>query len=311
MNGTCMRRSPLLKIAAIIFALAVMATACGDDEPDNSSASGDTKSGPTIKIRGQDFSGSITLAQVYGQYLEAKGYDVEILTPAGFRTEALDAIKNGDVDLIIDYIGGDQAALAPDAPASADADTVVSVITQPIADLGATLLPYSPAIDGDALVVRSDSPAKKISDVAGLDYVFGGASECFERPQCYLGLTDPNVYGITFKDTKTIEFGPLLGEALKAKEVDMVMWGSTAPELTSGDFKVLEDDKGMLPPQNIAPIVRNDILEAYPDLAKDLDELSKMITTDDLIAWNISTDIEKQEADDVAEEWLKSKDLLS
>ena len=36
--------------------------------------------GPTIRLRGQDFSESVTLAEVYGQYLKAKGYDVEILT---------------------------------------------------------------------------------------------------------------------------------------------------------------------------------------------------------------------------------------
>ena len=53
---------------------------------------------------------------MYGQYLQAHGFDVEILTPAGFRTEALDGIENGDLDLIIDYIGGTQAALAPMHP---------------------------------------------------------------------------------------------------------------------------------------------------------------------------------------------------
>jgi osmoprotectant transport system substrate-binding protein len=308
-----MRSSRLLKVAALLLTATLLAAGCGDDDGDDG-ANGDgastTIDGPTIRLRGQDFSGSITLAEVYGQYLRAKGYDVEILTAAGYRTEALAGIENGELDLIIDYIGGDQAALAPDAPASADADAVVEVITPKLAELGATLLDYSPAIDGDALVVRADSEAEKISDVAGLDYVFGAAAECFERPQCYLGLTDPNVYGITFKDTKTLEFGPILGEALKNKEVDMVMWGTTAPELTSGDFKVLEDDKGMLPPQNIAPIVRTEVLDEYADLAADLNALSAMITTDDLIAWNIATDIDKREYDEVARDWLESKGLL-
>ena len=74
--------------------------------------------GATLQVRGQDFSEAITIAEVYGQYLEAKGYPVEILTPAGFRTEALDGLQNGDFNLIIDYIGGTQAAVAPDAAAT-------------------------------------------------------------------------------------------------------------------------------------------------------------------------------------------------
>ena len=110
----------------------------------------------------------MTIAEVYGQYLKAKGYDVSILTPAGFRTEAIDGLKNDDLDMIVDYIGGDQAALAPDAPPSADPATVSETISPLFADLGATLLDFSPATDGDAFVVRGDSTAETISDVKGL-----------------------------------------------------------------------------------------------------------------------------------------------
>ena len=121
--------------------------------------------GPAITIRGQDFSESATIAEVYGQYLKAKGYDVTILEPAGFRTEALDGLKNGDLNLIVDYIGGDQAALAPDEKATADAAATADIIRPLLAEQGATLLDYSPAVDGDAFVVRGDSPATTISDL--------------------------------------------------------------------------------------------------------------------------------------------------
>ena len=98
-------------------------------------------------------------------------------------------------------------------------------------------------------------------------------AQCFERPQCYIGLTDPAVYGITFKEyKKTIEFGPLLGEALTAKEVDAVVWNTTAPQITDEGFKVLEDDKGLFPAQNIAPIVSTSVLTAYGDQLDDRPE---------------------------------------
>jgi len=305
-----MRRWTLLASIALVAAVAMLAAACGDD----GSAAGDTAagapSGPTINLRGQDFSESVTIAEVYGQYLKAKGYDVNILEPAGFRTEALDGLKNGDLDLIVDYIGGDQTALAPDAKSSGDPAVVAATITPLLADQGSTLLDYSPAVDGDAFVVRGDSPATTISDVKGLDYRFGASSQCFERPQCYIGYTDPKVYGITFKSRKTIEFGPLLGEALKAKEVDAVVWNTTAPEIAANGFKVLEDDKGLHPAQNIAPIVRTEVLDAYGDqLSTDLNALSAQITTDDLVAWNTATDIDKQESDAVAGDWLTEKGL--
>lgn len=293
----------LRKLVVVLMALTVVLAACGDD-------SGSTADGPTIRVRGQAFSEAVTIAEVYGQYLQAKGYDVELLTPAGFRTEAIDGLRNDELDLIVDYIGGSLTALAPEAETSSDPDDVVAIIGPAYEEIGATLLDYSPAVDGDAFVVRGDSPASTISDVAELDYVFGASAQCFERPQCYLGYTDPAIYGITFSDTVTIEFGPLLGEALAANEVDAVVWNTTAPQITEQGFKVLEDNEGLHPAQNIAPIISTDVLDEYGDqLRSDLNELSAMITSDDLLAWNTETDIAKRESDDVAAEWLEAKDL--
>jgi osmoprotectant transport system substrate-binding protein len=327
---TTSRTRRAVRLLAPLAVLGLVAAACGSDDDSSSDpdpvttdaggettqpipddTSGEMADGPTIQVRGQDFSEAITIAEVYGQYLEAKGYPVEILTPAGFRTEALDGIENGDFNLIIDYIGGTQAALAPDAAPTADADEIVSNITGPIEAIGATLLDYSPAVDGDAFVVRGDSEASTISDVAGLDYVLGASAQCPERPQCLIGLEDPDIYGITFADFVTLEFGPLLGEALANNEVDAVIWNTTAPQIIEQGFKVLDDDQGLFPAQNIAPIISTAVLEAYGDqLAADINELSAMITTEDLLAWNTETDIEFRESDAVATEWLTAKGLI-
>jgi len=326
-------RRRYVRLLAPLAVLGLVTAACGSDDDSSSDGDasattdatdttdattattepggGDMVDGETIQIRGQDFSEAITIAEVYGQYLEAKGYPVEILTPAGFRTEALAGLENGDFNLIVDYIGGTQAAVAPDVAATGDADEIVINITEPLELLGATLLDFSPAVDGDAFVVRGDAEANTISDVAGLDYVLGGSSQCPERPQCLIGLEDPEIYGITFADFVTLEFGPLLGEALANNEVDGVIWNTTAPQITEQGFKVLEDDQAMFPAQNIAPIISSEVLAAYGDqLAADINELSAMITTDDLLAWNTETDIEFRESDEVATEWLEAKGLL-
>ena len=309
-----MRMRYLVALLAMLAAVAMLVAACGDDDDSAGDTAGDTAAaapeGPTIKIRGQDFSESVTIAEVYGQYLEGKGYGVDILTPAGFRTEAIDGLKNKDLDLIVDYIGGTQTELAPKVERHSDPAEVVSVIQPLLADIGATLLPYSPAVDGDAFVVRGDSEATTISDVKGLDYRFGASSQCYERPQCFLGYTNPDIYGITFTSRTTIEFGPLLGEALKANEVDAVVWNTTAPQVEAEGFKILEDDKGLHPAQNIAPIISTEVLTAYGEgLETDLNALSEMITTEDLLAWNTATDIDKQESDEVAADWLTENGL--
>ena len=307
-----MKPTKPLRLLSVLAVLFLLLTACGSDDGDDSSSdttggdAGDTTGtsipdGPTIVIRGQDFSESATIAQVYGQYLQGLGYDVEIETPAGFRTEALAALGSGDLNLIVDYIGGTQAELAPEAEPSADPSQVMTVISPLLTQLNTTVLDFSPATDGDALVVRGDSEATTISDLAGLDYVFGAAAQCYERPQCYIGLTDPDGYGIEFASTETIEFGPLLGEALAASEVDAVVWNTTAPQITEEGFKVLEDDLGLFPAQNIAPMVSTEVLRIYGDpLRFALNDLSAALTTEDLLEWNTATDIDFEEPDAVA-----------
>lgn len=50
--------------------------------------------------------------------------------------------------------------------------------------------------------------------------------------------------------------------------------------------------------------------KADKDLIAALDELSKQLTTEDLIGWNVKTDIDKEDPVDVATAWLKEKGLI-
>ena len=106
-------RRRFVRLLAPLAVLGLVTAACGSDDDSSSSdtepASTDAPAAtdapaettepattemmdePTIVVRGQDFSESITIAEVYGQYLQAQGFDVEILTPAGFRAEAAKA----------------------------------------------------------------------------------------------------------------------------------------------------------------------------------------------------------------------------
>lgn len=302
-RGRASRRSP--SAAAVAFTVfGVLLASCGTDE-------GSSDATPTIVTRGQDFAEARTLVKVYALHLESLGYPVDILTAAGFRVEAITALEAGEINLIVDYIGGAQAEILRDIVPSPDPDVVMSTIRPEFARRGATVLDYTPAVDGDALIVRGDSPATTISDLAGLDIVFGASAQCFERPQCFVGLTDPAVYGLEFAATRTIEFGPLLGEALRAGAVDAIVWNDTAPQIDIEGFRILVDDRGLFPAQNIAPILRDELVAAYgEELTAAIDALSALITTEDLVAWNVQTDIEFREPIDVAREWLTDRGLL-
>ena len=127
-----------------------------------------------------------------------------------------------------------------------------------------------------------------------------------------IGLTDPAIYGITFAGTKTIEFGPLLGEALGQRRGRR---GHLEHDRPADRGRRLQDPRGRqgpLPGAEHRPDPPSTaVLEAYGDqLAEDLDELSAIITTDDLRRLEHRDRHRQRESDQVATDWLESKGLI-
>ena len=175
---------------------------------------------------------------------------------------------------------------------------------------------YSEAEDANALVVLKSLADEKglttISDLSKLGTVkLGGAEDCRERTDCLVGYTDPAIYGLTI-DFTALEYGPALTEALLEQDVvQAAQYQTTAPQLATGTFVALEDDKGLLSADNIVVVVRDEISDAYGESLQDaIDEISELLTTEDLIEWNVATDIDKEEPADVATAWLEENDLL-
>ena len=294
-----------------------MGAACGGDG--DSAAPSDTTTtkaieGSTIQMAPQDFSESKTLTEVYGQYLQAKGFDVEIQPASGFRVQVYPGLAAGDIGLIIDYTGSAGRFLDPDATPSADSTETYDALVGILEGEELAAYDHSEAEDANALVAlkswAEENNVTTISDLAGVDDVtLGAAEDCRTRADCLLGYQD--LYGLDFSDFVALEYGPPLTEALSAGEVQVAQYQTTAPQLASGLFIELEDDLGLLSADNIVPVLRQDLADEYgAALADAMNELSALISTDDLIAWNVSTDIDKDESADVATAWLTEMGLL-
>jgi osmoprotectant transport system substrate-binding protein len=306
------RRSALAAVLAL--GLTASIAACGgDDDDDADDQTIEAIDGPTIRIAPQDFAEAKTLTEVYAQYLEAQGFKIDLQAPNGFRDSVYPDLEADDLDMIIDYTGSAAGFLDKEAPKSADPDESFAKLQAALADRELVAYDYAEAEDANALVVlksfATEQGLTKISDLAKLGTVkLGGAEDCRQRPDCLVGYQE--TYGLTVEFT-ALEYGPALTEGLSAGAVQAAQYQTTAPQLASGDFIALEDDKGILSADNIVPVLRAELDEAYGDeLRAAIDTITELLTTEDLIAWNVRTDIDKEEPDDVAEDWLESKGLL-
>ena len=85
---------------------------------------------------------------------------------------------------------------------------------------------------------------------------------------------------------------------------------TTDGQLSASDMVVLEDDKHFYPSYLCGNVIRTEVLEQYPELAAVFEKLNGLITDSDMAAMNYSVETENKEPRNVAEEFLRSHNLL-
>jgi len=137
----------------------------------------------------------------------------------------------------------------------------------------------------------------------GLDLEFSGRSDGMKPLQ--------KTYNLTLDRPQIRQMDPgLVYNAIRDGFVDAGLIYTTDGRVKGFDLKVLEDDKHFFPSYNVTPVVRKDVLESHPGLEAALNQLSPLITDESITEMNKRVDIEHQSPEQVARDFLKSKNML-
>ena len=91
----------------------------------------------------------------------------------------------------------------------------------------------------------------------------------------------------------------------------MVAFG-TDGAIVADDLVVMDDDKHLFPPYQVAPVVRLDALKAQPAIGRDLNRVAPLLTdADDAHAQQRDRRPQKREPADVAHDFIKQHGLVS
>jgi len=288
-------------LGAILVALALLVAACGSGEDAG------TTEGPTITIGSANFSESALVAEIYAQVLEDAGYSVERSLNIGNREVYKAALESGQLDLLPEYVGSALGAL--DGTPTSDTAATAQALADAWADAGIAVLDPAPAQDKNGVVVRQDTAddlgLAKVSDLADhTDLILGGPPECPERQYCLVGLQE--VYGLSFADFKPLDSGGAITvAALEGDEIQVAILFTSDGVIAAKGFVLLEDDKGLQPAENVTPVIRQEILDAYgDDLAAALNSVSAELTTAELSEMNRRIGIDGDAPDQVAADWI-------
>ena len=299
--------------AVVVTCLALLLAACGGGGNDALQGGSQQNGGSTVTVDSTNFSEQLILAQMYADVLKKAGVNVDTRLNLGAREVVFPALEKGDIDLLPEYNGAVLSFLDPKATQTTSQE--VNTALTPLLDAkGLVALEQSPAEDKDGWAVTKETAAKyglaKISDLKGKAHmlVVGGPPELKTRPAGLPGLK--KVYGIEdFKEFKALDAGgPLTTSALNKGDIDVGRVFTTQGAIDEFGWVVLQEDKPLEPAQNIVPIGRKD---AMTDQVKQaLDAISAKITTEELTKLNKLVDVDKQDPEKVANDWLTQQGLL-
>ena len=116
-------------------------------------------------------------------------------------------------------------------------------------------------------------------------------------------------YGLNFHDPVSVDLG-LKYTAVENGSFDVTVVYATDGLNRKATLKILEDDRSFFPDYNGAFLVREDVLEQYPELEGILNQLAGRIPTEQMAELTYQVDVVGRTVDDVAREFLVSQGLL-
>ncbi len=263
----------------------------------------------TIVIGSKNFTEQVILGEVLAQQIEAKtDLKVKRQLNLGGTFICHQAVKVGQIDGYVEYTGTAWTAILKQQPIT-DPKAVYRQVKKTYEEKFKLKVLNPLGFENTfAIIIRREDAEnlniKTLSEVAQYtpQWQAGFGYEFLERKDGYLGLA--KTYGLKFKNTpQQMDLG-LMYKALAEKQVDLVAGNSTDGLIPVLKLVVLEDDKKYFPPYEAVPVFNQQTLEKYPEIEKAMDNLSGLITAEQMQQMNYEVDNQSRPVIQVVKNFL-------
>ena len=292
----------------LLLALLTMLTAIACNAGSSGSAAG------AIKVGSKDFTEQFILGEMYALVLQDKGFKVERKLNLGGTPVAQAGLQSGQIDLYPEYTGTGLLTVLKQ-PVNSDQKQVFDTLAKGYKEkFNLVWLEPAPMNNTQALVMSQEGSKKygikKISEMAAKasELTMIGPPEFEVREDGLPGLK--KAYG-NFKIKKFIPADPgLRYQTLNNGQADVAVAFGTDGEISALKLIVLEDDKKLFPPYQVAPVVRQEVLEKQPGIRDALNAIAPKLTNETMQRLNYEVSGKKREPAEVAKEFLTKEQLL-
>jgi osmoprotectant transport system substrate-binding protein len=270
---------------------------------------------PSYPIIGaKNFTEQVILGELLAQEIEAKSrLKVERRFYLAGSYICNQALVAGRIDAYVEYTGTALTAILKQ-PVDRNSQTVLSTVRRIYASrYGVTVADPLGFENTFAMVIRGDDARRlhvtTLSQAAPYTpkWRLGVGYEFEQRPDGLPGLS--SAYNLHFAGPpRTMDLG-LLYRALNAHQVDMIAANSTDGPIQAMGLAALQDDRHYFPPYQAVPLVRDDALRRWPQIATALQALAGKITAEDMRGMNEAVDGDHRDPAEVVREFRLKKKL--
>ena len=267
-----------------------------------------------IKVGSKDFTEAFIIGEMYSLVLEKAGFQVERKLNLGGTPVAQAALLSGEIDLYPEYTGTGLLTVLKQPSNSEQKQVFDTVAAAYKKQFNLVWLDPAPMNNTQALAMTAAGSQKfgvqTISEMVAKagQLTMIGAPEFESRQDGLVGIKQK--YGdFKLKAYKAVDSG-LRYKGLLAGEADVAVAYGTDGEISANKLVVLKDDKNLFPPYQVAPVVRQQTLDAHPDLANALNAIAPNLTTETMQRLNNEVSGKQREPAEVAKEFLTQEKLL-
>ncbi len=254
------------------------------------------------------------IGEMYALLLENAGFNVERKFNLGDTAATHTALERGEIDLYPEYTGTGLVAVLKQ-PVNNNADTVFNAVAQGYkTQFNLVWLEPSPMNNTQAIAItRKASQQYGITTLSQFVQQAGnmlmvGPPDFKTRADGMPGLVQ--VYGpFTLKEYREAEPDKRY-EVMASEQADATVAFSTDGGIAQFGLVLLKDDKGLFPPYNVAPVVRQQVLDAYPKIKPALNVLAAQLTDNAMQQLNYEVSGQQKPFAEVARRFLQKVALI-
>lgn len=276
-----------------------------------------------VRVASKGFTEQIILGKIMVNLLKDRGIPVEDRTSLGGTNVNREALEQGQIDVYMEYTGTAWLSFFKKTEVVRDADQLYAKVKAEDEKIGLVWLAPAKFNNTYAIIMKAST-----ADQLGINTLSQWAAwtknnpgkmsvstnaEFYSRVDGFKGMMEyyDLEFGNDIPDAKVLKMEtPLAKKAVRDGQAMCGMAFATDGEIKDYNLTVLDDDKSYFPIYNPAPVIRAEVLKAYPEIKLILSTIGASLDTATMTRLNYRVNVNGEKPDAVAKSWLAGVGLI-